>query len=283
MSRKLKGFMAVAVAAGVGAVTAATGSAGPEGCFGLAPTITGSGTIDGTEGNDVIVGGDGGDLIRGYGGDDRVCGGGGDDRIGGGPGGDQLAGGPGADQIDGGPGNDTILGGEGDDVMRCGTDDDTADGGPGANTAETTGFEGCESVANAVAPGASPPGRKRLKATLTPGRVVPRPRDTERGARGVFTATMTVTESGATLVWRLKLRDLTGEARAVHVHAGRPGKTGPVLVTLCRSCRATASGTAQLRGQPARRAVNQGEAYVDVHTARNRKGELRGQLPRLAP
>lgn len=65
------------------------------------PTITGSGTIDGTEGDDVIVGSDGGDLIRGYGGNDKICARGGNDTV-------RADGGN--DEIDLGAGDDYYLG-----------------------------------------------------------------------------------------------------------------------------------------------------------------------------
>src|SRR3954447_22801404 len=49
-------------------------------------TISGSGTIAGTNGNDVIRGSDGPDTISGRNGDDVICGLGGADTLDGGPG-----------------------------------------------------------------------------------------------------------------------------------------------------------------------------------------------------
>jgi Ca2+-binding RTX toxin-like protein len=43
-------------------------------CFGERATVSGSGTITGTQGNDVIVGSAGDDMIDGSGGNDRICG-----------------------------------------------------------------------------------------------------------------------------------------------------------------------------------------------------------------
>ena len=80
MRRMLISLLALAgVAAALGAA-GASGRSAPT-CFGKKATITGSGTIIGTDANDVIVGSDGADTINGKGGDDRICGLGGDDQI----------------------------------------------------------------------------------------------------------------------------------------------------------------------------------------------------------
>jgi hypothetical protein len=247
-------------------------------CFGSAATISGSGTFDGTEGDDVLVGSDGNDSIHGKGGNDKICGGGGDDKLGGGPGNDQLDGGAGNDDLDGGPGTDTLLGGEGDDHIDCGGDNDVADGGPGTNTAATSGFEACETVTNAN-PTETAPNPNPVAATLNVGQARPHPKGT-RGASGRFSATVTSTGVGATVVWRLTFSRLTGPAVAAHIHLGKPGTVGAVLASLCSPCSSGAQGTLQVDGQPARKALLSGEAYVDVHTAKNPRGEIRGQIRR---
>lgn len=268
----------IAAAALLGA-PASVGSRHAEAlCFGSPATITGSGTIDGTNGDDVIVGSDAADSIHGKGGNDKLCGGAGDDKLGGGPGDDQLDGGAGNDDLDGGPGNDTLLGAEGDDTIACGTENDVADGGPGTNTAITTGFEACETVTNATAPATEPaPTPHPLKATLTADKTVPRSKSV-RGGSGLFSGTLTATEGGASLVWRLSFKKLTGSAVSAHIHEGTPGKAGAVVVTLCAPCSSGAHGTVDVSGQPARRAILSGEAYVDIHTKKNPAGEIRGQI-----
>lgn len=278
----LRRLMFLAVVVVVGALPFAPASPGARSddplCFGSPATHTGSGTIVGTDGDDVIVGSDGNDAIQGRNGNDKICGGAGDDALGGGPGDDQLDGGLGNDFVQGGPGNDAILGGEGDDTVQGGADTDTCDGGAGTNTAITTGFEACETVTNASPP-ATPPVEKTipLRATLTVGREVPHPKGT-RGATGLFSATLTPTGDGATIVWRLTYKKLTGPAVATHIHSGKPGQAGPVLVALCGPCAPGAHGTVQVTGQPARRTIVSGEAYVNVHTMRNPGGEIRGQF-----
>jgi hypothetical protein len=283
MLRKL--IIVVVVAMG-GALPFAASSLGSRSdellCFGTSPTITGSGMIVGTEGDDVIVGSDGNDVIHAKGGNDKICGGGGDDQVGAGPGDDQIDGGPGNDALAGGYGNDTLLGGEGNDTFEGGPDTDSCDGGPGTNMAVTTGSEACETVANASPP-AAPPAEKQipLKATLAVGQEVPHPKAT-RGATGLFTATLTPNATGASLiVWRLTFKRLTGAAVAAHIHLGRPGKAGAILVQLCGPCAPGAHGTVEVSGQPARRAIVSGGAYVNVHTKLNPGGEIRGQIARV--
>ena len=108
------------------AVTAAEGfAAQDERCFGKPATVTGAGTIVGTEGHDVIVGSESADLIDGKGGDDRICGLGGDDEIGAGVGDDRVDSGEGSDILIGdvnnpglpasGGGDDWLYGGPGND------------------------------------------------------------------------------------------------------------------------------------------------------------------------
>ncbi len=251
-------------------------------CFGSAATVTGSGTINGTEGDDVIVGSDGNDFIKGYGGNDKICGGGGDDKVGAGPGDDQIAGGPGNDDLSGGWENDTILGGEGDDAMLGGPYVDSCDGGPGANTAIPAGFEACETFTNAIAPANAPTEKAfALNATLAVGQAVPRPKGT-KGASGAFKATLTASASGATIDWQLSFSRLTGSVVAARIHNGMPGRSGSVLVKLCAPCRAGAHGSVQVSGLPAVRALLFGEAYVNVQTKRNPAGEIRGQIGKVA-
>jgi CHRD domain len=112
--------------------------------------------------------------------------------------------------------------------------------------------------------------------TLTPRQEVPRPKGTTAGARGSFVAT--VTKSAATrLAWRLTFTRLTGRAVAAHIHVGARGRSGPVVVPLCGPCRSGARGTATLRARVIA-ALEAGTAYVNVHTARNAGGEIRGQI-----
>jgi hypothetical protein len=95
---------------------------------------------------------------------------------------------------------------------------------------------------------------------------------------GFFTATL----AGSTLTWRLTFSGLTGKALAAHVHTGRPGVSGPVAVPLCGPCVSGAHGTKKVTAT-VRSALLTGRAYVNVHTAKNAAGEIRGQVTGRRP
>lgn len=112
----------------------------------------------------------------------------------------------------------------------------------------------------------------RVRAALTTAQEVPRPAGA-RGARGVFTGLLV----GRDLSFRLTFRNLTGAAQAAHVHLGRRRVAGPVAATLCGPCRSGVTGTVRLT-RAAGNALRAGRTYVNVHTARNPAGEIRGQI-----
>jgi hypothetical protein len=116
-----------------------------------------------------------------------------------------------------------------------------------------------------------------LTAALATQAEVPKPTGTRPGARGTFTASLTRQGTRGSLSWRLTFRSLTGAAAAAHIHVARPGVAGPVAVGLCGPCRSGASGTARLKAATMT-ALLAGGAYVNVHTAKNPAGEIRGQV-----
>ena len=91
--------------------------------------------------------------------------------------------------------------------------------------------------------------------------------------KGSFTGTIV----GGKLKWRLTFSGLTGAAAAAHIHVGAMGKAGNVLVALCGPCKSGQSGTATV-SQMALRDIQKHLAYVNVHTAKNPNGEIRGQV-----
>jgi hypothetical protein len=112
----------------------------------------------------------------------------------------------------------------------------------------------------------------KLSARLVARSETPRPKGASR-ASGLFTATL----SGSSLSWRLTFSRLTGKALAAHVHLGRPGVAGPVVVPLCGPCASGVHGTKKVTAK-VRSALLSGGAYVNVHTAKNPGGEIRGQV-----
>ena len=55
------------------------------------------------------------------------------------------------------------------------------------------------------------------------------------------------------------------------------GRAGPVAVALCGPCRSGVRKTVTLQPSVVA-ALEAGRAYVNVHTARNPAGEIRGQI-----
>lgn len=96
-------------------------------------TISGSGTIAGTDGDDVICGSDGADDISTGAGNDTVRAGGDDDTVKTGAGSDVVFGEQGNDEIKGKNGSDTLFGDRGDDVLKGGTGDDVLSGSEGTD------------------------------------------------------------------------------------------------------------------------------------------------------
>jgi hypothetical protein len=117
------------------------------------------------------------------------------------------------------------------------------------------------------------------RAPLGTGPEVPRPKGA--GGTGLFTATVTESGTSIALRWRLTFKGLTGKAIAAHIHTGKPGKAGPVLVPLCGPCRNGQTGSMKLAGSQ-NSAIEKGGAYVNVHTLKNQAGEIRGQVKLVA-
>jgi hypothetical protein len=115
-----------------------------------------------------------------------------------------------------------------------------------------------------------------FKATLTGAAEVPKPK-APAGAGGSFTAKSTESGSKTTFHWVLRFHGLSGKAMAAHVHLGKKGKAGPVAVPLCGPCKNGQSGTVKITGA-VEEALEKGRAYVNVHTAKNAGGEVRGQV-----
>jgi len=115
-----------------------------------------------------------------------------------------------------------------------------------------------------------------FRATLNAAQEVPHPK-APAGAAGTFTARSVEAGSTITFRWTLRFHGLSGKAMAAHVHLGRKGKAGPVLVPLCGPCRNGQSGTVKLK-ESVQDGLERGTTYVNVHTAKNAGGEIRGQI-----
>jgi hypothetical protein len=105
---------------------------------------------------------------------------------------------------------------------------------------------------------------------------VPRPKGAVR-AKGNFTASYVENSTGAVLTWQLSYSHLTGNALAAHIHKGKKGVAGAVIVPLCGPCKNGQKGTAKI-SKAVISALESGGAYVNVHTPKNQAGEIRGQI-----
>jgi hypothetical protein len=115
-------------------------------------------------------------------------------------------------------------------------------------------------------------------AALSSGQEVPKQVVKMAAAHGLFKGTLT----GTTLKWKLTYAKLTGPATAAHIHLGAKGKAGNVLIPLCGAtpaCKSGLTGTATIT-KAEMSEFKQHLLYVNVHTAKNPNGEIRGQLTR---
>lgn len=117
-----------------------------------------------------------------------------------------------------------------------------------------------------------------LRATLNARAEVPKPTGVRTGAAGLFTGkAVELANDRARLTWRLTFSKLTGRAMAAHIHVGRAGRAGGVMVALCGPCKSGQRGAANITHAKLRK-IRAGQTYVNIHTAKNAAGEIRGQV-----
>jgi hypothetical protein len=120
----------------------------------------------------------------------------------------------------------------------------------------------------------------QLKANLDTRQQAPAPKGAT-GASGLLTAKVASASKRGSFTWKLSFRNLTGKAIHAEVNLGGLGKTGPMIIPLCRPCRAGAYGVYYGpigANTPLLKALLHGGTYVVVATNRNPKGEIRGQI-----
>lgn len=91
-------------------------------------------------------------------------------------------------------------------------------------------------------------------------------------------ATVTLDTTTRQVRWNVTYSGLTGPATMAHIHGpAAPGKNADVLVSLGEVTGSPIDGTATVTpGQVD--ALEAGKTYVNIHTAANPGGEIRGQL-----
>jgi len=118
----------------------------------------------------------------------------------------------------------------------------------------------------------------KVSARLTARSEVPKPKGVPAAATGSFTGTaFELANDKARVTWKITFSHLSGPAIAAHIHIGKPGKAGPVALALCGPCRNGQKGKGLLtHAQFAK--LESGAGYVNIHTAKNAGGEIRGQV-----
>ena len=97
------------------------------------------------------------------------------------------------------------------------------------------------------------------------------------GAKGSFTALIVDTGSRPVIAWTLGFGGLSGAASGAHIHLGKAGESGPIALALCGPCKGRMLGRKEIDPNLAK-AIESGGAYVNVHTAANAAGEIRGAV-----
>ena len=112
----------------------------------------------------------------------------------------------------------------------------------------------------------------RLSANLTGAAEVPPVRST-----GAGNATVTLDKATKTLSWNVAYRGLTGPARAAHFHGpAAAGANAGVLVDM-KAGESPMQGSATLTDAQIADLLA-GLWYINIHTAANPGGEIRGQV-----
>jgi CHRD domain len=95
---------------------------------------------------------------------------------------------------------------------------------------------------------------------------------------GTGAATATLDTATRRLTWDVTYSGLTGPAMAAHIHGpADPGKNAGVVVPLTGSLKSPIKGAKVLTSAEVTD-LEAGKYYVNIHTAANKGGEIRGQM-----
>jgi hypothetical protein len=101
---------------------------------------------------------------------------------------------------------------------------------------------------------------------------------TPNDSKGTGTAEVTYDTATKALTWTVTFDGLTGPATAAHFHGpAAPGANAGVALLIGNNPTSPAKGTATLTDAQAAD-LQGGRWYINVHTAANRGGEIRGQV-----
>jgi hypothetical protein len=120
---------------------------------------------------------------------------------------------------------------------------------------------------------AGPAFADKMKATLDGASEVP-----ANATAGKGTADIDYDAASKKLTWKLTYSGLTGPATAAHFHGpAEAGKNAGVAVAIPGAALSPAEGSATLTDAQAADLMA-GKYYVNIHTAANPGGEIRGQV-----
>ena len=115
----------------------------------------------------------------------------------------------------------------------------------------------------------------KFKTAMTPAQEVP-PNNTH----GSGAAEAQLDTATKTLTYKVTFKGLSGPATMAHFHGpAAPGVEAPVLVPLGNNPKSPITGKAQLTDDQVKDFMD-GQVYVNIHTAANPGGEIRGQMTR---
>ncbi|MCP3384522.1 CHRD domain-containing protein [Bradyrhizobium sp. CCGUVB4N] len=120
---------------------------------------------------------------------------------------------------------------------------------------------------------AGPASAEKLKATLDGKSEVP-----ANASAGTGTADIDYDAATKKLSWKVTYSGLSGPATAAHFHGpAEAGKNAGVMVPIPGIATSPAEGSATLTDAQASD-LQAGKLYVNIHTAANPGGEIRGQV-----
>jgi hypothetical protein len=129
---------------------------------------------------------------------------------------------------------------------------------------------GQRSEATAKTAAAAPAGAQAVKVTLSGNNEVP-PVQTKATGSGTITVTKEKAVSGSVTTKGV-------EGTAAHIHDGAAGKNGPVIIPLTKSGETWSVPAGSKLTDEQYKNFQAGNLYVNVHSAANKNGEIRGQL-----
>ncbi len=120
---------------------------------------------------------------------------------------------------------------------------------------------------------AGPAFAEKMKATLDGKSEVP-----PNASTGTGTADLDYDAATKKLSWKLTYSGLTGPATAAHFHGpAEPGKNAGVALAIPDATKSPVDGSATLTDAQAAD-LAAGKYYINIHTAANPGGEIRGQV-----